>query len=145
MAVQNSPECKEVAVQTQCETTAAEITSRLTAFGNNSLHQYEQMLPIWTNGAPSVDLYAIHCHKYSPGSICGVKMIGETKFTVSTQGGSFEWKGVGIRIYVGKGSLPASVNECRINIRASFSGQFQLPEDSALSSGSQLPASSHSL
>ena len=96
------------------------------------MHQNEQILPIWTNGALSVNLYAIHCHKYSPGSIRGVKMIGETKFTVSTQGGSFEWKGVGIRFYVGKGSLPASVEECRINVKASFSGQFQLPEGSDL-------------
>ena len=59
-------------------------------------------------------------------------MIGETKFTVPAQGGLFEWSGYGLRLYVPKDSLPTSVEECRINIKASFSGQFQLPEDSDL-------------
>ena len=56
-------------------------------------------------------------------------MIGETEFTVFSQGDSFEWKGYGLRLHV---SLPASVEVCRLNIKASFSGQFQLPEDSDL-------------
>ena len=59
-------------------------------------------------------------------------MIGETKFTVTTQGGSFEWKGYGLRLHVPEGSLPAGMRECSINIRASLSGQFQFPEDSDL-------------
>ena len=59
-------------------------------------------------------------------------MVGETKFTVPTQGGSFVWKGYGLRLHVPEGSLPADMGECRINIRASFSGQFQFPEGSDL-------------
>ena len=59
-------------------------------------------------------------------------MIGETKFTVTTRGGSFEWKGYGLKLHVPEGSLPAEVGECRINIRASLLGQFQFPEDSDL-------------
>ena len=59
-------------------------------------------------------------------------MIGETEFHVPTRGGSFEWKGYGLRLHVPKGSLPAEVGECRINIRASLFGQFQFPEDSDL-------------
>ena len=59
-------------------------------------------------------------------------MIGGTKFTVTTQGGSFEWKGYGLRLHVPEGSLPADMRECRINIRASLSGQFQFSEDSDL-------------
>ena len=59
-------------------------------------------------------------------------MIGETKFTVTTQGGSFEWKGYGLKLDVPKDSLPPGVRECRVNIRASFSGQFQFSEDSEL-------------
>ena len=42
------------------------------------------------------------------------------------------WGGYGLRIYVPKASLPPDIEECRINIKASFSGQFQLPEDSHL-------------
>ena len=59
-------------------------------------------------------------------------MIGETKFTVPIQEGSFEWKGYGLRLYVPKDSLPPGVRECRVNIRASFSGQFQFYENSDL-------------
>ena len=69
---------------------------------------------------------------FSTGFINGVEVIEETEFTVFTQGDSFEWSGYGLRLYVPKDSLPASVEECRINIKASFSGQFRLPEDSDL-------------
>ena len=59
-------------------------------------------------------------------------MVGETEFIVPTEGGSFEWKGHGLRLHVPKDSLPADMGKCRINIRASLSGQFQFPEDSDL-------------
>ena len=59
-------------------------------------------------------------------------MIGEVEFRVQTEGGSFEWKGFGIRLHVPKDSLSADVRQCKINIRASLSGQFQLPEGTDL-------------
>ena len=59
-------------------------------------------------------------------------MIGEVEFTVSTEGGPFQWKGYGLRLHVPKDSLPPGTAECRINIRVSLSGQFQLPEGSDL-------------
>ena len=59
-------------------------------------------------------------------------MIAETDFVVSTKGGSFEWKGYGLRLSVSEDSLPTGMEECRINIKASLSGPFQLPEDSDL-------------
>ena len=55
-----------------------------------------------------------------------------TEFTVSTQGINFEWDGYGLKLYVSEGSLPVGVEKCKINVRASLSGQFQLPEDSDL-------------
>ena len=74
----------------------------------------------------------IHFHSYSPGSIRGVEVIGEIEFKVFDQGGSFTWRGYGLRLDVPKGSFPPGMGECRINITASLSGQFQLPEDSDL-------------
>ena len=71
-----------------------------------------------------------HSHSHFPGSIQGVEVTGEAEFTVSTEGGSFQWKGYGLRLHVSKDSLPPGTTECRINIRVSLSGQFQLPEDS---------------
>ena len=59
-------------------------------------------------------------------------MAGEAEFTVSTEGGLFERKGYGLRLHVPEDSLPAGTGECRINIRVSLSGQFQLPEGSDL-------------
>ena len=69
---------------------------------------------------------------YSPGSIRGVNVIEEKEFTVSTQGRLFKWEKYGLRLHFPKGSPSLSTGECRINIKASFSGQFQLPDDSDL-------------
>ena len=55
-----------------------------------------------------------------------------TEFTVPTHGINFEWNEYGLKLHVSEGSLPVGVEKCQINIRASLSGQFQLPEDSVL-------------
>ena len=59
-------------------------------------------------------------------------MIKKTEITFLDQGGTFEWRGYGLRLHVSKDSLPSGTAECRINIRVSLSGQFQLPEGSDL-------------
>ena len=66
------------------------------------------------------------------GPIRGVEVIGMTEFTVPTHGINFEWEGYGLKLSVPDESLPGGVGECRVNIRVSLSGQFQLPEDSDL-------------
>ena len=59
-------------------------------------------------------------------------MIGETDLVISTKEFSFEWVGYGLRLGVSKDSLPTGMEECRINIKASLYGLFELPEDSEL-------------
>ena len=59
-------------------------------------------------------------------------VVGETNFVVSTKGSSFEWFGYGLRLSISKDSLPTGMEECRINIKASLSGPFKLPEHSEL-------------
>ena len=59
-------------------------------------------------------------------------MIGETDLVISTKEFSFEWDGYGLRLSVSEDSLPTGMEQCRINIKASLSGPFQLPEDSEL-------------
>ena len=66
------------------------------------------------------------------GPIRGVEVVGKTEFTVSTQGGHFEWDGYGLKFHIPEGSLPGGTGNCMVNVRASPSGQFQLPEDSDL-------------
>jgi len=40
--------------------------------------------------------------------------------------------GYGLRLFVSEGSLPAGMEECRVNIKATLTRPFQLPEDSEL-------------
>jgi len=65
-------------------------------------------------------------------SIHGVEVIAETDIVVPTKGGFFESMGYGLRLSVSEGSLPAGMEECRVNIKISLSGPLQLPEDSDL-------------
>ena len=73
-----------------------------------------------------------HTLNHSSAGIRGVEVIGEAEFIIPDQGGSFEWKEYGMRLHVPEGSLPPDIGECRVNIKASPSGQFQLPQDSDL-------------
>ena len=67
------------------------------------------------------------------GAIQGVEVIGATEFIIPSQGTcGFEWEGCGLKFHVPEGSLPSGMGETKVNIRASLSGQFQLPEDSGL-------------
>ena len=73
-----------------------------------------------------------HTLDHSSAGIRGVEVIGEAEFIILDQGGSFEWKEYGMKLHVPEGSLPPEIGECRINIKASLSGQFQLPQNSDL-------------
>ena len=56
-------------------------------------------------------------------------MVGKTEFTVSTQGSHLEWDGYGLKFHITEGSLPGGTRKCMVHVKASLSGQFQLPED----------------
>ena len=42
------------------------------------------------------------------------------------------WPGYGLRINIPKGCLPAGMEQCTINIKASLAGQYEFPENSHL-------------
>ena len=79
----------------------------------------------------NTDMYVI-VNFYTVDSIRGVEVVGETDFVVSTEESSFEWVGYGLRISIPEDSLPTGMEQCRINIKMSLSGPFELPEDSDL-------------
>jgi len=69
------------------------------------------------------------------GYLRGVEVINHTSFTYTGRAQSFEWVDYGFKLHVPQDALPSEVNECRIHIKASLSGQFQFPEDMELVSG----------
>ena len=42
------------------------------------------------------------------------------------------WPGYGLRLHIPKGCLPAGMEQCTINIKASLAGQYEFPETSHL-------------
>ena len=48
---------------------------------------------------------------------------------------TFHWVGYGFKLTIPQGSLPAGVDQCRLDIKASVAGQYQFPGDLQLVSG----------
>ena len=61
----------------------------------------------------------------------GVEACGETSVVVqSSQGQLVEWNG--LKLHIHEGSLPESLHQCTIYIKASLAGKYEIPEDSSL-------------
>ncbi len=48
---------------------------------------------------------------------------------------TFHWAGYGFKLIVPQGSLPAGVDQCRLDIKVSVAGQYQFPNNLQLVSG----------
>ena len=48
---------------------------------------------------------------------------------------TFHWVGYGFKLTIPQGSLPAGVDQCRLDIKASVAGQYQFPDNLQLVSG----------
>ncbi len=48
---------------------------------------------------------------------------------------TFHWVGYGFKLTIPQGSLPAGIDQCRLDIKASAAGQYQFPENLQLVSG----------
>ena len=42
---------------------------------------------------------------------------------------SFEWQGYGLKLHIPEGAAPTDYSECRVDIKAGFTGQFTIPDD----------------
>ena len=63
----------------------------------------------------------------------GVEVCGEmTAVVYSSHGQQITWPGYGLRLNIPKGCLPAGMEQCTINIKASLAGQYEFPENSHL-------------
>ena len=77
-------------------------------------------------------LYIAYTLFATSGYLRGVEVIDQTCFTYTRRAQSFEWRGFGLKMHFKEDALPVNVNECQIHIKASLSGQFQLPENTTL-------------
>ena len=69
------------------------------------------------------------------GYLCGVEVIDHITFTYTGKAQSFEWLNHGFKIHFPENALPPGVDECRVHVKASLSGQFDFPRDAELVSG----------
>ena len=61
----------------------------------------------------------------------GVEECSETSVVISSsQGQLVEWNG--LKMHIHEGSLPEGIDECTINIKASLTGEYEIPENSSL-------------
>ena len=62
------------------------------------------------------------------GYLQGIEVIDHTSFMYTSRAQSFEWLNRGFKLHLPEGALPPEANECQVHVKASLSGQFQLPE-----------------
>ena len=61
----------------------------------------------------------------------GIEECSETSVIVhSSHGQLVEWNG--LKLHIHEGSLPEGVHQCKIDIKASLAGQYEIPENSHL-------------
>ena len=70
---------------------------------------------------------SIIIHIGYPG-IPGVEVVGEEELLVTNKTISFHWKDYGFKLHVPENALPEGTPEYVFNIKASLSGQFELPK-----------------
>ena len=62
----------------------------------------------------------------------GVDKLSETELVVEDSWDFFQWNGYGLKVHIQPDSLPTDVDSCTITIKASLSGQYQLPPNTHL-------------
>ena len=62
-------------------------------------------------------------------------VVAETSFEVTSQAHTYEWRGYGVKLHIQQDSLPADCPQCRVEMRASLSGQYALPANCEFVSG----------
>ena len=92
----------------------------------------------------------VHSHIFSIcvsylhlGYLRGVDVIDKTSFIYTGKAQSYEWRRFGFRMHIPENALPPEVDECRVHVKVSLSGQYQFPEDTELVSGIYWIATPH--
>ena len=73
------------------------------------------------------------CPHVDAWNLPGVDVCGEMTVVVySSHSQQITWEDYGLKLYIPKGSLPAGMAQCILNIKASLAGQYEFPENSHL-------------
>ena len=57
-------------------------------------------------------------------------MFAETSFIVpDSHSHSFEWQRYGLKLHIPEGAVPVEHSGCRVDFKAGFTGQFNIPDD----------------
>lgn len=62
----------------------------------------------------------------------GVSVCGETTLVVSNLEQYYEWKDYGLKIHISEDSLPTSMAQCNISIKASLAGHYEFKDGTHL-------------
>jgi len=92
----------------------------------------------WSGSIATAEIIIMLFVDFSPlvaGYLRGVEVIDHTSFTYNGRAQSFEWVNHGFKLHLPEDALPPEVDECRIHVKVSLSGQYQFPEDTELISG----------
>ena len=90
-----------------------------------------------TTGMSSHSLTAIVCGasyiSTATWNLRGVEMCREmTVMVYSSHSQQITWEGFGLKLHIQEGSLPAGMEQCILQIKASLAGQYEFPENSHL-------------
>ena len=90
-----------------------------------------------TTGMSSHSMTAIVCGtsymSTATWNLRGVEVYREITVVVySSHDQPITWEGFGLRLLFQKGSLPAGMEQCTINVKASLAGQYEFPKNSHL-------------
>ena len=90
-----------------------------------------------TTGMSSHSITAIVCGasymSTATWNLRGVEMCGEMTVTIySSHYQQITWKGFGLKLHIQEGSLPAGMEQCILQIKASLTGQYEFPQNSHL-------------
>ena len=97
----------------------------------------ETMFAQPTTGMSSHSITAIVCGasymSIATWNLRGAEVCGEMTVVVySSHSQQITWEGFGLKLHIHEGSLPAGMEQCILQIKASLAGQYEFPENSHL-------------
>ena len=66
---------------------------------------------------------------FSAEYLRGFETFAKTSFVIGSHSKTFEWQRYGLKLHIPEGAVPAEHTECRVHIKAGFTGQFNIPDD----------------